>query len=269
MGELDGITTIVTGGAHGIGAGIVDVISGHGAQVAIADLDEDGACAVARSVLDRGGTAFGLGHDVTSKASCSDVVKRTRQEFGPVDALINNAGVTEKIPFQDLDEQAWDRVLNVNLKGVYLMTRTVIAEMIERRSGTVVNIASVLGKTGFDPSWRAGPYHEFFSHYIASKFGVIGLTQAVASEMAQYGIRVNAVCPGVVRTSMQEEGLREAAVEQGASAEQVWAEIVASVPLNRPQTPEDIGMAVAFLISNRARSITGESINVNGGQLMD
>lgn len=269
MGELDGMTAIVTGGARGIGAGIVGVMSSEGAQVVVADLDEDGARTVASSVLERGGASIAVAHDVTSEASCRDVVAQAREAFGPVDALVNNAGVTQRIPFQDLEEEAWDRVVNVNLKGVYLMTRAVIAGMIERQSGAVVNIASILGKTGADPSWAAGPYREFFSHYIASKFGVIGLTQALAAEMAQHGIRVNAVCPGVVRTSMQEKGLREAAAEQATSAEQVWAQVVASVPLNRPQTPEDIGMTVAFLVSGRACSITGESVNVNGGQLMD
>ena len=187
MGQLDGKVTIVTGAANGIGAGIAAVMAGDGARVAITDLDKDGAQATAAAIAANGGTVIALKHDVTSSESCRGVVATVEAEFGPVDVLVNNAGISQRVSFKDMTEADWDRMVEVNLKAVYVMTKAVLDGMIERRAGTIINASSLVGKMGS---------HPLFSHYVATKFAVTGLTQSWARELAEYDIRVNAVRAG-------------------------------------------------------------------------
>jgi NAD(P)-dependent dehydrogenase (short-subunit alcohol dehydrogenase family) len=248
--ELEGSVALITGAGSGIGRGIAGVLARHGATLVVTDLDEDQARNAADEV---GGTA--LRHDVTSWTSCQAVVDHTLETHGRIDILVNNAGVSRSVPFHELDEAEWDRVHDVNIKGVFLTTRAVVPHMMERRRGSIISISSMVGKEAIP----------LFVHYSASKFAVIGLTQGLAKEMAPYDVRVNAVCPGVVRTPLWEPLLEQLSATKGITRDQAWQEFVDGIPLGRPQEPEDIGEAVAFLASERAHNMTGQGINVTGG----
>jgi NAD(P)-dependent dehydrogenase (short-subunit alcohol dehydrogenase family) len=253
LSGLSGKVALVTGGASGIGAGIARVLASRGARVAIGDLDARAAGAVAAGLP---GGGLGLPLDVTDRASVSAAVGQVEDRLGPVDVLVNNAGVSNVAPFLDITDQDWDRLMNVNLRGVLVVTQRVLASMRERRSGRVINISSMAGKEGL-PN---------LAHYCATKFGVIGLTQALAKEVAPYDVTVNAICPGVVRTPLWDDPA--AGILRDLDGEKGWQAFVDGIPLGRPQTAEDIGHACAYLASDLAANITGEALNVSGGQQM-
>jgi NAD(P)-dependent dehydrogenase (short-subunit alcohol dehydrogenase family) len=215
--------------------------------VIVADLEVDGEGSAA---------AEAVRTDVTDRSSCQAVVHETLARYGRLDILVNNAGICPRGSFRTLAEAEWDRVMDVNLKGIYLMTQVAVEPMLARRSGAIVTVSSVDGKEAATLG----------AAYGATKFGAIALTQSTAKEFAPLGIRVNAVCPGVVRTSLWEPLLDQLAEEYGVSRERAFEICVERIPLGRPQDPEDIGEAVAFLASDRARSITGIALNVAGGQ---
>jgi len=250
---------IVTGGARGIGRDIVEGFAGEGASVVVSDiLDEESQELVAR--LTRGGVkALAVTTDVTKKSDADDLVTATLKEFGQIDILVNAAGVVQDIRFIDIEEADWDRVLDINAKGTYLITRAVIPHMMAARYGKIVNISSRSGK-------EAQPG---LVHYAASKFAVIGLTTGLAKEMAEYDINVNAVCPGIIRTAMWEKILDARSARTGISREEIFTGIVDTIPLKRPQELADITRVVLFLSSEISRNITGESVSVNGGARMD
>jgi meso-butanediol dehydrogenase / (S,S)-butanediol dehydrogenase / diacetyl reductase len=242
--DLDGRVAVVTGGARGIGRGIVDALAVRGADVVVADLDPDMA-----------GDEQAVRVDVTDEGSVRDLVRDVIERHGRLDILVNNAGVSRSLPFVDIDEAEWDRVFDVNVKGVYLACRAVVPHMMQRRSGKIVNISSMVGKEALP----------LFVHYSASKFAVLGLTQGLAKEMAPYHVNVNAVCPGVVRTPLWEPLLDQLSATKRITRDEAFDEFVSGIPLGRPQEPEDIGEVVAFLASDRARNMTGQGINVTGG----
>jgi NAD(P)-dependent dehydrogenase (short-subunit alcohol dehydrogenase family) len=256
VGELSGKVAIVTGAGTGIGRGIATVMARHGAKVVCTDIRVENASETVAAIQAAGGKGEAVQQDVTVWASCQSVAERAIADHGQVDILVTNAGVSRSVPVTELDEAEWDRVNDVNSKGVFLSCKSVIPHMISRRYGKIVNISSMVGKEGIP----------LFTHYCASKFAVIGLTQSLAKELAPHNINVNAVCPGVVRTPLWDPLLKQLSANKGITEDEAWQEFVGGIPFRRPQEPEDIGEAVAFLASDRARNITAESANLSGGQ---
>jgi NAD(P)-dependent dehydrogenase (short-subunit alcohol dehydrogenase family) len=258
MNGIEGSIAIVTGGGAGIGKAVVERLAGLGALIAVADIDEASAQAVAQSVTDNGGKAVAYKHDVRSWDSAFELVRNVEQQLGPVQILVNNAGVSKRVPLLEMSEAEWDRVLDINLKGQFLMIRAVAPSMTERRSGRIVNLSSVCGKQGFAN----------FSHYCSSKFASLGLTQSLAAEFAPFDVTVNAVCPGIVRTPLHEGILAEMAKGNDTSVEQAWRDFVGMIPFKRPQEPSEIAEMVVYLSSDAARNMTGCSYHVDGGFVM-
>lgn len=255
MPDLTGRTAIVTGGGSGIGAATAAMLATYGAQVAVGDISlEAGAATVAR-ITDAGGAALAVEHDVRSLASGQDLVATVERELGPVDILVNNAGVSRRVPFLELDEAEWDRLMDINVKGVLFTTQAVLPGMIERGWGRVVNMSSVVGKEAYPG----------FLHYCTSKFAIIGMTQGIAKEFATTGVTVNAVCPGIVETPLHDRVVEQMAEGAGVSRETAWENFLGSVPMGRPQTADDVAEMIAFLASDKARNITGSAFNVSGG----
>lgn len=251
MYGLEGRVGLVTGGGGGIGRAIARRLAREGMAVAVLDRDEAAAEGVASEI---GGLAVTA--DVTAPEEAEKAVAAVLARFGKIDLLVNNAGIAWTGPALDMPLEVFQAMLRVNVEGVFIMSRAVLPHMVARRSGAIVNLASWAGKTG--NAWFAG--------YSASKFAVVGLTQALAREMAPHGIRVNAICPGIVVDTAMREAL-EAQQRQYGLPE--TAERAQSIPIGRLSVPDDVARAAAFLASDEAAYITGEAINLSGGLLMD
>jgi meso-butanediol dehydrogenase/(S,S)-butanediol dehydrogenase/diacetyl reductase len=248
---------VVTGAGSGIGAAIARELAARGARVVVTDVDEGAA----RLVADGLDGALARRLDVTDRASIDAVANEASGALGGLDVWVSNAGVSHMAPFVGIAEDALDHTLAVNLKGVFLCGQSAARAMrAQGRPGVIVNLASMAGKQGRVP---------FLADYVASKFGVVGLTQAMAFELAADGIRVNSVCPGYVATPMQDRELGWEAELRGSSAEQVRDLWIADTPMGRLEQPEDVARVVAFLAGDDAGFITGEAIAVNGGAFMD
>jgi NAD(P)-dependent dehydrogenase (short-subunit alcohol dehydrogenase family) len=253
MGDLDGKVAVVTGGARGIGRGIAECLSRDGAAVVVADIDESeaGRCAEALP-----GPSAAIRHDVSNAESARHLISESEKRFGPAEILVNNAGVGPRpTPVQDLSEEEYDRVMNVNARGVFLTTRAFLPAMIDRESGRIINISSIVGQTGFG----------MVLPYVASKFAVVGMTHTLAHELAPHGVTVNSVHPGILETDLHSAVVDAFSSMQGMTVEEGWDWFRARIPLGRFQTPTDIGEMVSFLVSERARNITGAAFNVDGG----
>ena len=255
--EFAGKSVVVTGGASGIGAAIVRAFHLEGARVTILDLNEAAATELAGKLGD--GASSGK-IDVRDRRSVDAAMASVIERAGGVDILCANAGVSTMQKSVDLSDDEWDFNMDVNAKGIFLCNQIVARHFLATgRKGIIVNTASLAGKVGAP----------LLAHYSASKFAVLGWTQAFARELAPAGIRINAVCPGFVRTTMQEREIIWEGQLRGMTPEAVRAEYVSLTPMGRIEEPEDVADVVKFLASNAARFMTGQGINVTGGVRMD
>ena len=244
---------VVTGGAQGIGKGIVEGFLEEGARVAVVDLDESRAASTAQQLEDMGDVSA-IQCDVTSRPDVERMIATSLERLGRVDVLVNNAGVASMAACIDLTDEQWDLVMDVNVRGVFLCTQAVLPHMLERGSGAIVNTAS---EAGLQP-------HPLVTHYCAAKAAAIMFTRAVALEVAP-AVRVNAVCPGTVNTDLMTRNYASETALTGASREDIEQGLVSDTPMGRLQTPRDIANAVLFLASDDASEITGHALNISGG----
>ncbi len=258
QGVLNDRIAIVTGAGQGIGRGISLQLAQQGCHVTIADNVTEKAQGVAKEIEALGRKALILRIDVQKAEDAEQMVSETIRTFGRLDILVNNAGIIRVAPITDLMEEDWDAVINTNLRGAFLCSRAAARVMVKQRGGNIVNISSKSGKKG--GLWLGA--------YCASKFGIIGLTQSMALDLAPFGIRVNAVCPGIVFTEMWEHVEAPYAKKLGISPEEVRARYVEKIPLGRECAIEDIANTVVFLASDKASYITGQAIILAGGQEM-
>jgi sorbitol-6-phosphate 2-dehydrogenase len=252
---------LVTGGAQGLGAALADRLARAGAHVAVADLNREGAEQTAADIAARTGRrTLGLGVDVTDEAQVEAMVARTIQVLGRLDILVSNAGVLIAEAVDQFPAEKWRLVMNVNLFGYFLCAKHAARVMKAQRSGAIIQINSKSGKKG---SYKN-------SAYAASKFGGIGLTQSLALELAEYGVRVNAVCPGnLLDSPLWVDSLyRQYARKWGITEAEVRQKYIDEVPMKRGCTYDDVANVVVFLASDQASYMTGQAVNVTGGQEM-
>lgn len=242
--RLSGKTILITGGGRGIGAAIARKCIAEGALVALCDLDQDSAQLTVDELRVAGGQASAYAADVADSASVQAMVAEVKARFGRIDALINNAGIVQDAQLKNMSDAQWDRVIAVNLSGVYHCTRAVVSAMLEQGAGSIVNMSSVVGLYG-----NFGQ-----TNYAATKAGVIGMTKTWAKELGRKGIRANAICPGFISTPIID-----------SVPDKVLADMAAKVPLGRLGRPEEIASVAAFLASDEASYVNGAVIEVSGG----
>lgn len=254
--RLAGHHVVVTGGAQGIGRGIAERVAEAGADVTVFDLDLGGAEKTADSVRERGSAATAVEVDVSDEDAVVAGVERTIDDLGPIHGLVNNAGIQRAIPVLETSVEEWDRHLAVNARGTFLCAREVGQHMVDKGiEGSIVNVASTAAERVF-PGQGA---------YATSKAGVVGFTKVLAKELAEHGIRVNAINPGMVDTPMVQQWLEEHAADGDLREGEMLKDALSSHLIERIGQPEEIGNVVVLLLSDEGEWITAETINVDGG----
>ena len=249
--DLTGKVALITGASSGIGAATASLFAELGAKVAIGyHSNGDGAAQVQHRIGEAGGKAITLHADMRKSAEIQSMVKEAREQLGPIDILVNNAGsLLRRMAVVELNEATWNEIFNLNLTGAALCAQAVASSMIERKRGAIINVVSIAGRSGGGPG--AGPYS-------AAKGGLITYTKSLAKELAPHGVRVNAISPGVIDTPFHEV----------FSTPEMMRNFIAAIPLGRVGTAMECAKVIAFLASEAASYVIGETIEVNGGQLM-
>jgi len=249
--NLNGRVAVVTGASTGIGRWAAIALAECGASVVINyNKNQAGAEETKRTIESQGGRAIIVQADVSTKQGAQSLVEPTRAQLGPIDVLVNNAGdLIQRCSLLEFSEELWDRVMNLNFKSALLCSQAVMREMMDRGSGSIINVGSIAGHHGGGPGAAV---------YAAAKAGVMCLTKGLAKELAPYGVRVNGVAPGVIDTPFHER----------MSTPELLRQFVATIPMGRVGTSEECGRVIAFLASDAASYIHGETIEINGGQLM-
>jgi 3-oxoacyl-[acyl-carrier protein] reductase len=250
--DLTGKVAVVTGASSGIGHATALTLSDCGAAVTINyNRNENGAEELRKQIIAWGGRAIAVQADVTKAADVDALMKRTKDELGEVDILVNNAGsLIERLRILDLTEARWDEVIDLNLKSAFLCCKAVASSMMDRKTGSIINLSSIAGRNG-------GALGSI--HYSTAKGGVITFTKGLAKELAQFGIRVNAVSPGVIDTPYHEQ----------FSSPEMMKGYVNAIPLGRVGSSDEVAKVIAFLASDASSYLAGETIEVNGGMFMD
>jgi NAD(P)-dependent dehydrogenase (short-subunit alcohol dehydrogenase family) len=250
--DLKGKVALVTGASSGIGRAAAEALGSNGARVAINfHRNEAGAAAARAQIVNGGGSAFVVQADVTRSGDVQSLVEQTVNEFGSIDILVNNAGsLVERLKILDLTEERWDEVIDLNLKSAFLCSQAVAGSMMQRKTGTIINVSSIAGRNG-------GALGSI--HYSAAKGGLITFTKGLAKELAPFGVRVNAVSPGVIDTPFHEQ----------FSSPEMMKTYTSMIPLGRVGIPAEVGGVICFLASDAASFLAGETIEINGGMFMD